>query len=304
MNVFVMCPPGQVRGGIELLHQLTHELNRYDGVDAKIWYRKYNGGRLTPDAYARYGNECVIVGENIPLDATVVIPEIWAVEAKDFRKPFIYWESVDNYVACSGSHSLPKKLPKGTIHLTQSEYARQFLVKNGVNNSIEVTDYLNDDFLADFGETSREPIVLYNPAKGMQYTATIMSKCSDIEFVPIGGMEREEVIGLMRHSMVYIDFGNHPGKDRIPREAAMCGLCVITGRDGSARYFEDVSIPETYKIDRNDTAQIAERIRSCLDEYAIRRADFDGYRDRIKGEKERFRAGVKELVKRCSNTPD
>lgn len=55
----------------------------------------------------------------------------------------------------------------------------------------------------------------------------------------------------MDESMIYIDFGEHPGKDRIPREAAMRDLIVITGRDGAAVNDVDVSIPKKYKIDRN-----------------------------------------------------
>lgn len=33
------------------------------------------------------------------------------------------------------------------------------------------------------------------------------------------------MILTMRKAKVYIDFGFHPGKDRIPREAVMCGAC-------------------------------------------------------------------------------
>lgn len=303
MNVYVMCPPKQATGGIELLNQLTAELNRHENVDAKIWFRGHHGEDLMPEEYEQYENPYDTC-QNVPADAVVVVPEIWAKKAAEFKRPCIYWESVDNYVACYGQKTLPSKLPNHTIHLTQSEYARQFLMQNGVSDSIEVTDYLNDDFFADYEEGERKPVVLYNPRKGWMNTQKIIRRCSRISFIPIQNLERADVIRLMQRSMVYIDFGHHPGKDRIPREAAMCGLCVITGRDGSARYFEDVSIPEIYKIDKNDTAQIAERIRSCLENYAVRRNDFDGYRDRIRGEKERFRAGVKELVKRCSNTPD
>ena len=51
-------------------------------------------------------------------------------------------------------------------------------------------------------------------------------------------MTPEQVVDLMSESKVYIDFGNHPGKDRIPREAVINGCCVITGVRGSARFKE------------------------------------------------------------------
>ncbi|MCX7738527.1 MAG: hypothetical protein N2Z80_03840 [Hydrogenothermaceae bacterium] len=57
------------------------------------------------------------------------------------------------------------------------------------------------------------------------------------------------MIDILKKAKVYIDFGNHTGKDRIPREAAMLECCVITGRRGIAKYREDVPIPENYKIE-------------------------------------------------------
>ena len=295
MNIYVMCPSKTATGGIELLHQITNELNRHENIDAKIWFRGQSGEDLMPKEYERYGNKYE-KRKDIPDDSVVIVPEIWAKKAKEFKRPCIYWESVDNYIACSGLKTLPDRLPVHTIHLTQSEYARQFLIQNGVTESIEITDYLNDDFFADYEETEREPVVLYNPRKGWMNTQKIIRRCSGIRFTPIQNLERAGVIDLMHRSMVYIDFGHHPGKDRIPREAAMCGLCVITGTDGSAKYFEDVSIPEVYKIDKKNLVQIEAQIRRCLEDYDARRHDFDGYRERIKGEKNRFIDGVGRFV--------
>ena len=295
MNVYVMCPPRKATGGVELLNQLTAELNRHDGVRAKIWYRGHHGEDLMPEEYEQYGNE-YDTRRNVPSDAVVVMPEIWATKAAEFKRPCIYWESVDNYIACCEMKTLPENLPKQTIHLTQSEYARQFLLQNGVANSIEVTDYLNDDFFVDYEEVYREPIVLYNPRKGWLNTQKIIRRCNGIRFMPIQNLERQDVIRLMHRSMVYIDFGKHPGKDRIPREAAMCGLCVITGTDGSAKYFKDVSIPEVYKVNKMDLGLIEKQIRWCLSDYEVRKHDFDGYRARIRGEKDRFIEGVGRFV--------
>jgi len=48
--------------------------------------------------------------------------------------------------------------------------------------------------------------------------------------------------------MMYIDFGTHPGKDRIPREAALRNCIVLTNRNGAADNNVDVPIPNEYKI--------------------------------------------------------
>ncbi len=40
----------------------------------------------------------------------------------------------------------------------------------------------------------------------------------------------------MRKAKLYIDFGYHPGKERMPREACLLDCCLIIGKDGSAKY--------------------------------------------------------------------
>ncbi len=120
---------------------------------------------------------------------------------------------------------------------------------------------------------------------------------SEIDFVPIMNMTNAEVKDLLLHSRVYIDFGEHPGKDRIPREAAIMGLCVITGKRGAAANDQDVFIPDSFKFDEKeaDLDIITDRIRFCLDNYDEAIADLADYRTRITSEKALFSAEVREL---------
>ena len=76
-----------------------------------------------------------------------------------------------------------------------------------------------------------------------------MALANDINWVPLQNMTRSELVNVMRVAKVFVDFGYHPGKDRLPRECAANGCCVITGMRGSANYFEDVPIPSKYKFD-------------------------------------------------------
>ena len=75
--------------------------------------------------------------------------------------------------------------------------------------------------------------ILYNPAKGlsdlMLFKQKLQQITTDYTFIPIQNMSHTQIRNIMLQSKIYIDFGNHPGKDRIPREAAMCGCCIITG---------------------------------------------------------------------------
>lgn len=178
----------------------------------------------------------------------------------------------------------------------QSEYAQFFLQSNGFKEMIPLKDFINSDHIGQFDKRGRESIVLYNPKKGYKFTKRLIAQAPDINWVPISNMTRKQVIELMNKSKVYIDFGFHPGKDRLPRECAMNGLCIITGSRGSAGFFEDVWLENKYKFDENkcNYSEIISRIRETLDNYDSAIDDFALYRMRISLEKGEFERQVKE----------
>ena len=301
MNIYVACIPKLVTGGIELLHQLTAELNSYEGIDAKIWFMGFENA-VIPDAYKQYGNS-VFIGIRPPRDSVLIFPEVYVDKANqaiyEGRKIVIYWESVDYY-----KQWIPKeqylKFPKDAIHIVQSYYAMDFLKNEAGIEPIYVTDYLNDEYMSADLSKPRKRQILYNPTKGLEFTKKIMAKMPNETFIPIQNMTVSEVKNLMEESMLYIDFGNHPGKDRMPREAAMCGCCVITDTEGSANFTGDVFIDCRYKIPRKDENldEIVAKILSVLDSYESHNNGFEFYRGLIRREKQNFKKGVAELVNR------
>jgi hypothetical protein len=154
-----------------------------------------------------------------------------------------------------------------------------------------LSDYLNNRFIeSNFDPKVKDNIVVYYPTKGLFFTKKIIRLCPSIKFIAIQNMTRNEVISLLKRAKVYIDFGNHPGKDRIPREAAILGCCVIVAKRGSAKFAEDVPISEEYKFEdvNNNISNILYKIRDCLDNYERRYSDFDNYRKVIRKEPEKF----------------
>ena len=147
--------------------------------------------------------------------------------------------------------------------------------------------------------------ILYNPKKGIEFTQKIMGSSDNLNWIPIENMTTEEVRDLLSESKVYIDFGNHPGKDRFPREAAISGCCIITGKLGSANYFEDIPIPDEYKFESKDEniSKILSKIKECLEEYEKKQEDFLGYKKFIEKEYSVFRDDVRELFI-CSNNQE
>ena len=106
----------------------------------------------------------------------------------------------------------------------------------------------------------------------------------------------------MQSSKVYVDFGNHPGKDRIPREAAANGCCIITNKQGSAAFREDVPIPEKYKFEEplEEVDRLKELLVDICSNYSEHVSKFEEYRNWIKDEKVRFDAEVVEFVRSIS----
>ena len=154
-----------------------------------------------------------------------------------------------------------------------------------------LSEYVNESFFETKTDLSKkENIVVYNPNKGFVFTRKIISTAKDVKFVALVNMSRKEVIQTLQKAKVYIDFGNHPGKDRIPREAAILGCCVITGKRGSAAFFEDVPIPDEYKFDdkEENIPKIIDRIKDCFDNFDERYKDFEYYREFIKKEPSKF----------------
>jgi len=189
-----------------------------------------------------------------------------------------------------------RDLINSNFYLFQSYYSLVHFGK--LKPSFYLSDYLNKDFLTittDFSK--KENFVVFNPKKGFSYTKEIIKAAKDITFVPIVNMTREQVIEILQRAKVYIDFGNHPGKDRIPREAAILGCCVITSKRGSAAFQEDVPIPERYKFDDtlDNVPRVVETIRYCFENFDEAVRDFDFYRELIKEEPKKFIDDLKKI---------
>lgn len=127
----------------------------------------------------------------------------------------------------------------------------------------------------------------------------VRTSLPDINFLPLEDYTTQQLIEIMQNSMVYVDFGNHPGKDRMPREAAMCGCCIITSTEGSAYFQEDVAIPQGYKFfiqDNKNISAAAQTIQYILSHYEECKNQFNGYRAKILLERKDFEQGVKNLI--------
>ncbi len=325
-KIYIQCTALLATGGPELMHQFASYLISR-GVETYMIYTDVPPDNVIINAALRhyhipYTHEIDNDEKNILIVSEIGTDMLYTVGDLKLRK-VIWWLSVDNFYKKLSTtyknlatHTLSKRFTRcysfeddmEVEHWAQSEYAKSFLMYNGVaERKIKmVSDYLNLIFLDDLiarnhiSELSnnKEDIVLFNPKKGIEFTEKLIAFAPDIKWVPIINMSRMEVLNYLITAKVYIDFGNHPGKDRIPREAAVSGCVVITGRRGAAGNDIDVPIDSNYKFDDTDDniSLIIDKIRYVLQNYNSCAKDFNCYIESIFREPVKFRQEVDDAL--------
>lgn len=333
-KIFVHCPAGVVTGGAELLHQIVHIL-RGEKLQAFIVYYGTKE-HLLPTEYACYNVDIADAVVDSEKNIEIIYEGVFNfIRNHCNTQKILWWLSVDHFFMCAAPYlalqdlfrwdvkmgikavlrrsfnsifkngkggfrntiSINELRHLNAMHGYQSEYAQNFLQNRGFGELVALKDFINTDHIHSFSVADRKDIILYNPKKGMSFTRKLIDMAPDLQWIAVQNMTRSQLVELMRESKLYLDFGYHPGKDRLPRECAMNGCCIITGKRGSAGFFEDVAIADKYKFDEKSSSEkeIIERVRDTLEHYDAAINDFAYYRGVILREKKEFEEQVKNL---------
>ncbi len=288
------------------MHNLV-KVGKELGLDSAIVYFPFDARGEIPAPYRNKYEIDLSTLEDREGDF-LIYPEILAVEALKIKRATaaIWWLSVDNFVARKYGgirdkvryflRVMQRRRPAGgvaslsrLIHISKAAYDREFLRKHGIS-ALQLEGPISDTYLSepcDTAEATRENIILFNPRKDRRTIAFLKSNFSEFSFVPLRDLGEVDMQKLYRSAKLYVDFGHHPGKERMPREAAVSGCCVITGRRGSAGNAEDVPILEKYKIDQyspNFVGIFKDRVMEIFGNFDRCQADFDSYRKIIRNE--------------------
>ena len=143
----------------------------------------------------------------------------------------------------------------------------------------------------------RKRVVCFNPKKSGDLARELAVSMADVDFMPIENMSRQQVVETLGESAVYLDLGSHPGKDRIPREAALAGAVVVVAMRGSAAFHADVPLPLEHKVpfDENVVASARDSVAAVLADLEHASALQDPYRAVISREKTVFDAQVRAV---------
>lgn len=312
-KIIIGAPANRFTGGPTLAHQLCRELIEL-GYNAKMYYYNKKGEKVVHEIYQSLSLPYITTLYDDAF-TVYVAPETNPDMLKKIKKgvKVIWWMSVDNYFDkyLRSNRNLILNIlgffkfnitEKQVFHFAQSYYAIDFL--KSINIAEEkiffISDYLDDAFIngaKSHTKENRSNIILYSPKRGLELTQDVMEVTKQFEWIPLINMNQNEMIVLMQRSKLYVDFGNHPGKDRIPREAAINGCCVITGTLGSANNVNDINITEVYKIKEGDSFVKNAHfiINDVMMNYELHYERFEGYRSKIQNEEILFSSSVKRV---------
>lgn len=315
MKIFISCPSNSTTGGAENLHQIGNAIQEL-GKEAYINYYPDKSGGSTAEFFKNYELEVGTPEDHI--NNLIIIPELNTGLAKNYHnaKIVISWLSVDNYFQKKRQsplrdeyvslkrllrgHRLPFIKLRNFGHISQSNYATTFLSKKNIKSDY-VGDYINQDFVVNKTmaiNKSKENVVLYNPKKGQRFNEFVIANNPDIDFKPLVNYSRSEMIDILQKSKVYMDLGHHPGKDRIPREAAISGCCILTSTAGSAGNIVDVPISSDNKFDLNkkSLSNIGGRIAEIFNNYGDNFGGYAKYIKIIENEKSDFSENILKFI--------
>jgi hypothetical protein len=277
-QIYIATPDHYEAGGVESLYQLADAINNNGGTGITVFPNPNNDP--IPNKYLHYN---INYANNIEdLDTNLIImPEVWTEQLYQFKniQKAIWWLSVDN------NHGKFQDFTLNIIHFYQSYYALSYLLGKKASRYLPLFDYIQPKYVdAAYNISQKQNIVCYNPAKGQEFTNAIISANPNITFVPLVNMNEDQIIKTLTLSKIYIDFGNHPGRDRIPREAALLGNCIITNKSGSAGFYNDITILNIYKT--TNTHDVGNIIMDIFNNFALHFNNFTMYRSIIKNQKQ------------------
>jgi hypothetical protein len=204
---------------------------------------------------------------------------------------------------------LPSPAPQleSVRHLVQSAYARSFVEDWLGIRAQPLSDYTTAVAMPPLHAGRRGPTICYNVAKGGETVRRVRQHVrSKVAWQPIAGMTRAQVLRTMSRSDIYLDLGHHPGKDRMPREAASLGAISLVLGVGAAANLHDYGIPSDHRIDAHgdverNAAAVIDRVLRDIDLHYQSQAEF---RRTVRGERETFNREVRDAFGVASEPSD
>ena len=243
------------------------------------------------------------------------LPELWPYDDTPITSgPFKIFREAERRTRSAGvrrvtatpieavSIEYAKKVVRRSINFgTQSFYGQSFVRRHLNREAFIITDYPRP--MPSVADVQRQPnVVTYNGAKGQWKIKELQALLPEVEFRPIQGMTFDEVCRTLAASALYVEIGHLPGRDRLPREAALLGTPTVLLARGAGFCWDDFPIGVDYRIPYTvDWAQhMAPIIKSALEDPQAIRQTQESFRAWVEREKSRYDQAVDEWVERLT----
>lgn len=321
-KIQVVCQRRLVSGGAESLHNLVFQL-RGIGLRADLVYFP-EVGVVEAQASKYFTDYGLFPAALDDTDGTIIIfPETLCMEALKLKRAqaAIWWLSVDNFLRSKHGNIWDKwryfksvirgERPfggaaglRGLRHFSKCRYDEIFLGKHGITFE-RITGPINTRYIEaskclDVLLGQKKDLILYSPETPKSIITLVRNELPKVTLVEMKGYSSDEMLDLYRQAKIFMDFGNHPGQERMPREAAVMGCCVITGMKGAAFNEEDVRLPDGFKINEV-TAGFEQRLSAALnassENFAATQKLFSGYAHGVALQLDKQRLDVRKIFK-------
>lgn len=305
------------------MHQLASVLISL-GFCVQIYYyelsKEYPLNKENPvhDVYKKYHVPYTFDLEDSPHNICI-FPEVFPYfyDSTKYIQRVLWWMSINNYLETIKvitskylEAPLDKPLPhfftfydsdKAIEHWGQSEHVRRFLRLNGITKITAVETHMSQTFLSRASYVNlvaKKNFVAYNPIKGFEFTEQLIKLAPDIDWRPIENMTPAQVQAFLAEAKIYIDLGEFPGRERLPREAILSGCVVITGKRGAAANDTDINIPAEFKFGFDDSKpqQVIDKIRAVFENFNEAHASQKAFRDKELNAQKNFIEAVTSIA--------
>jgi hypothetical protein len=243
--------------------------------------------------------------QTLSINDHFIVPETMPDLAYQLRRAgcknvSLWWLSVDNFPLGELNTLQNQRLLRECKHLCQSEYAADFVRRRGALTVSMLSDEIDLPTMKNLppaSERANDLCFLPNKAAGADELLEYLSQ--KFSLIRLENMDRGQITDTLLNTKIFLDFGHHPGKDRVPREAAVCGAIPVVRAAGAACFEQDVPLPAELLIDSEaffDGPAFVTRLETILN----RANDYNDilamYRTKIELEKQTFTSEIHDLI--------
>ena len=310
-KIYLLCPWHKT-GGPEDIHQLCHAINTRGGHDFEaliVYYQAGPGFADLPADGVLYTGEGYYDSAEIRRAAiiedhpgnVVVLPEVLPLESLQGIGSCLkvsWWLSLAVGLRWKDAHL--EACREGAWMAFHARHAWSEIVPavadlGASGRCLMLSDYIRKAFWRfPWDPGHKRDLVVYN-ANRDRGTGLLCARMG-IPALGLCGLDQKGVMAALAGAKVYVDLGFHPGKDHLPREAAILGCVVITNRQGCAVNSEDLPIAEKCANDMEVLVRIGEGFTDYHGAYA-RQSD---YHAMLRGEQSVFLEQVREFLDRLT----